>query len=317
MVKVSVWITTYNHEKFIAKALDSVLMQETKFEYEIIIGEDCSTDNTRQVVIKYKDNHPDKIRLFLPKHNLGMIAMAKATYELCTGEYIAWLDGDDFWTNPSKLQMQVDFLEENPDYVLIFHNKKELNQIDGTFNVFDGPIRNDDDSLSMIHFLNEVNPIYSGSVLHRNILGEKLPEWIYSLPYLDLVIYYLLLPNGKFKYIDEVMGVYRVHKGGDWSGKTLYQQLSATVLFYQILLKNLDYLKKNKGYYKKLKSRISVLSFDLLEIALRERDFEDSKLKFLTILKNDHWTFYYRKFDLFKLLKDTSRDFLKITTFFL
>lgn len=303
MVKVSVWITTYNHEKFIAKALDSALMQKTEFDYEIIIGEDFSTDNTRQIVLDFKEKYPDKIRLFLPEKNLGMILLSKATYGLCTGEYIAWLDGDDYWTDSSKLQKQVDFLEENLDFVVSFHNVKQLNEIDGTYIINNGPPRNDDDSFSILHLLKTINPIHSSSVVHRNILGNKLPEWVYSLPYLDLALLYLLLEHGKFKYINDVIGVYRKHVRGEWSGKALSKQLSSAVIFYQILLDNLDSLSKNIIFTKKIQNQIAMLCFDLLIIGLHNENYHDLKSLITTILKNNFLVFYQRKRDLFNLLK--------------
>ena len=90
-IKASVLMVTYNHQEFIAQALDSVLMQEVDFEYEIIIGEDCSTDNTRQIVIDYQRKYPDKIRLLLPEVNLGAHENFIATYKACNGKYIALL----------------------------------------------------------------------------------------------------------------------------------------------------------------------------------------------------------------------------------
>ena len=106
-MKVSIAMVTYNHEKFIAKALDSVLMQRTDFDYEIVIGEDCSSDNTRNIVIEYKRRYPDNIVLFLNEKNLGMYGNCSQVFQACQGEYIAVLEGDDYWTSPDKLQKQV------------------------------------------------------------------------------------------------------------------------------------------------------------------------------------------------------------------
>lgn len=108
-MKVSVLMITYNHEKFIAQAIDSILMQQVNFDYEIVIGEDCSTDGTRAIVIQYQKEYPDKIRLLLPEENLGMHKNFVQTFRACQGEYIALLEGDDYWTSPRKLQKQVDF----------------------------------------------------------------------------------------------------------------------------------------------------------------------------------------------------------------
>lgn len=110
---VSVWMITYNHEKFIAQAIDSVIMQKTNFDYEIVIGEDCSTDRTREIVLEYKAKHPDKFKLLLQEKNVGMMQNFIVTLKTCNGKYIALLEGDDYWTDPLKLQKQVDFLQAN------------------------------------------------------------------------------------------------------------------------------------------------------------------------------------------------------------
>src|SRR5690606_36284281 len=130
MVKLSVLVTTYNHANYIAQCLDSILMQQTTFPFEIILGEDESTDGTREICKDYAQKHPDIIKLFLrsrkdviyingkPTGRFNFLASLKA----CTGKYIALCEGDDFWTDPLKLQKQVDFLEANPEYEACFTN---------------------------------------------------------------------------------------------------------------------------------------------------------------------------------------------------
>ena len=121
MMKVSVTIITYNHEKFIRKTLDSVLMQKVNFQYEIVIGEDCSTDNTKKILLEYQNKHPGKIRLLLAENNQGLVRNFMQTYRACKGEYIATLDGDDYWISSRKLQKQVDFLDRHGDFSMCFH----------------------------------------------------------------------------------------------------------------------------------------------------------------------------------------------------
>ena len=93
---------TYNHEKFIAQAIDSVLMQQTRFDYELVIGEDCSTDGTRAIVVEYQQKHPDKIRLLLPENNLGMHENGRRALKACRGEYIAFLEGGRLLDRPAE-----------------------------------------------------------------------------------------------------------------------------------------------------------------------------------------------------------------------
>ncbi len=121
--KVSVLMITYNHEQYIEQAVRSVMMQETDFDYELVIGEDCSTDRTREIVLRLKEEFPDKIRLLLPEKNLGMIPNFVATYEACRGEYIALCEGDDYWTHPKKLQIQVDYMKGS-ECRMCFHKQR-------------------------------------------------------------------------------------------------------------------------------------------------------------------------------------------------
>jgi len=119
---VSILMITFNQEKFIAQAIESVLMQRVNFKYEIVIGEDCSTDRTRDIVLEYQEKYSDRIKLLLQGKNAGMHKNFVDTYYACMGKYIALLEGDDYWTDPYKLQKQVDFLEKNPDFAICFHN---------------------------------------------------------------------------------------------------------------------------------------------------------------------------------------------------
>src|SRR5215208_3554649 len=130
---VSVSVITYNHERFIVQALESILIQKVNFKYEVIIGDDCSTDNTRKILEEYAVKYPDRIKLILhEKKGEGIPGKLNfiSTIEAARGKYIALLDGDDFWTDESKLQKQVDFLEKNPGYSICFHKASIL--YDGT-----------------------------------------------------------------------------------------------------------------------------------------------------------------------------------------
>jgi glycosyltransferase involved in cell wall biosynthesis len=247
MYDVTVWITAYNHEKYIAKALESVLNQQTSYSYEIVLGEDCSTDRTREIVLAYHEKYPGKFRLFLPEKNLGMLPMFRATYEMCTGKYLAFLDGDDYWTDPLKLQKQVDFLEANQDYSFCFHKVQFLEQ--GT-QVLREPYSINEElkrsTLTVDDFVSPINPVDTLSVVMRNVLGPSLPDWYYQLPFPDLGIYFLLLQHGKAKYLNETMGVYRVHGGGAWSGASEYSNQEKHIRFFQSIKKNLPYINLEK-----------------------------------------------------------------------
>ena len=127
----SICCTTYNHEGFIDSTMDGFLSQKTNFNFEIVIGEDCSTDKTRQKLLEYKTKYPDKINLILHQKNIGSMQNFISTLEVCQGKYIAICEGDDCWIDPNKLQKQVEFLEANSNYGLVFTDANHLYQDKG------------------------------------------------------------------------------------------------------------------------------------------------------------------------------------------
>lgn len=129
---VSIIVLTYNHEKYISQALESILMQKVDFDYEILIGDDCSTDRTSEILKEYQEKYPDKIYLRLRHKNIGAAKNAYELYNNAIGKYLAHLDGDDYWTNEKKLQLQVDFLEKNVNYIGCSHRCNIVDE-DGNF----------------------------------------------------------------------------------------------------------------------------------------------------------------------------------------
>lgn len=111
---VSVCMTAYNHEDYIAEAIESVLAQQTSFGVELVLGEDCSTDRTGPICREYAAKYPDRIRLVTSPGNVGMRANYRRTFDACRGKYVAYLDGDDWWTDPQKLELQVGLMESDP-----------------------------------------------------------------------------------------------------------------------------------------------------------------------------------------------------------
>ena len=216
-LKVSVCMITYNHEEFIAQALDSVLMQETDFEYEIVIGDDCSTDRTREIVSSYYNRYPDKIKLLLPEKNLGVHENLARTLSACRGENIALLEGDDFWTASHKLQSQVDFLTSHPECSMCFHPVKWF--YDESWDLTGGPEDNSAWPASAKEFsdiediIKEIF-IQTGSVMVRNRLLDGYPDWIRSLYMADWPLFILYAQFGKIGCLNEVMGAHRKHAGG-------------------------------------------------------------------------------------------------------
>ena len=213
-MKVSVAMVTYNHEAFIAKALDSILMQMTDFDFEIVIGEDCSIDNTRSILIDYSNRHPDRFKLLLNENNLGMFKNGLQVLEACTGKYIAILEGDDYWTSADKLQKQADFLDAHPESVICFHNAI-MHYIDKSHEDHTYCNSNQKEFSTAEDLLKYGNFIPSCSKMYRKEFFE-VPDWISSLKMGDWPCDILLARYGNIAYINEVMGVYVIHNSGAW-----------------------------------------------------------------------------------------------------
>jgi glycosyltransferase involved in cell wall biosynthesis len=140
---VSILVVTYNQESYIRQTLDSLLEQECSFDYEILIGEDCSTDSTRDICIEYEKQFPEKIRLFLNQSNKGFIKNYFALFEFVRGKYIAECGGDDYWCDKLKLKKQVEILEKYPETGLVYGNYKIYKQLEAKFEISDLNIKSD------------------------------------------------------------------------------------------------------------------------------------------------------------------------------
>ncbi len=245
---VSVCVQTYQHVNYIKQCLDGILMQQTNFPIEILLGEDASTDGTREICLEYASKHPDKIRLFLHHRDNNIAINGTPTgrfnflYNLynARGKYIALCEGDDYWTDPLKLQKQVDFLEGNKEYALIFTNgnviysdkskkehafyKNDKNPA-GYYNSFEIPKKNTD-----IYKLANGNYIHTPGVLFRNAFqNNSLPEYMSEVTIGDWPLYMYLASTGNFFFLNEFTFNYRVHQKGVYSNKTVLNKYQMTL----------------------------------------------------------------------------------------
>lgn len=214
-MKVSVATITYNHETFIEEALDSVLAQEVDFDLEIVVSDDCSTDRTGEIVARYADEHPGVVKAVRNETNLGAHTNWVRTLARCEGDYIALLDGDDYWTAPHKLRRQRELLDRDRDAVLVFHPAEVCHE-DGTSHFWFPPRRRDRYELGD---LLRGNFIATSSVMYRN-LRLDFPDWYDEAAGMpgDWLLFCLHARHGSIAYIDEVMSAYRQHHAGIWSG---------------------------------------------------------------------------------------------------
>ncbi|REB08726.1 glycosyltransferase [Sporosarcina sp. BI001-red] len=218
-VLVSISCITYNHEDFIADAIEGFLMQKTNFDYEILIGEDCSTDRTREIVEAYIAKYPDRIKLVTSEKNVGAAKNEERLFRLSQGKYIAECEGDDYWTDPYKLQKQVDYLEENPECTMCFHAAEIVRAPKiptgrrvapyGTDRI--SPIR--DIILGGGGFCPTASLVYP-----KNAVTEP-PEFLMNSHVGDYPLQLILSSQGHAYYINECMSVYRTDVKNSWTNQ--------------------------------------------------------------------------------------------------
>ncbi len=214
-MKVSVTILTYNQVAFIGKAIESALNQRTDFDYEILVGDDFSTDGTRDVILDYQRRFPEKVNPVLHKKNLGQNGLFNTieTLKLAKGTYIAPLDGDDYWTSPDKLQRQVDFMESHPNFSACFHNAL-ITYEDGTpAHEVNAPDQKMVVGMDDLIGEDEIWFMATSAVLFKNGLVHY-PDWFLKSTSGDIPRYVILAKHGPIGYVPGTMSVYRKNKAG-------------------------------------------------------------------------------------------------------
>ena len=233
---VSVCMITYNHESYLHDAILGVLNQIVSFPVEFIIADDCSPDNTTAVLDSPSiKNHPNYHWINYTRHdkNIGMIPNFLLASALCRGQYIALCEGDDYWTNPTKLQTQFDFMQANPSFSGCFHKVNIINQNKETIDVL--PL-----NLTKTDFgFNDLVKgwfIPTSSLFYRNYKIHKAMVCFHNLISGDRLIVALLGDKGSLKYINETMGIYRKHPEGISTQYASIKVLKSNVnLFKQML----------------------------------------------------------------------------------
>ena len=228
--KVSICIVTYNQQNFISDALSSALSQKTDFDYEIIVGDDNSTDNTKIIISEYQKKYPKIIKPVYNKNNIGARDNILNIASIAKGKYIAVLEGDDYWCDEYKLQKQVAFLEQNQEYSLCCHNFYVTKEAENFEIKYKWNTEFFEEEKYIKHREVELNNIFNPYILKMmTILFKKAAVDINELKkykYLkDILWFAALLENSKGACLNDYMGVYRVNKGGIWSLKSTEEQL--------------------------------------------------------------------------------------------
>jgi glycosyltransferase involved in cell wall biosynthesis len=211
MPKVSVVTITYNQEKYIRQTLDSFVAQQTDFKVEVLVSDDKSTDSTPEIIKEYAKKYPDLIKPVWRDVNLGAAKNCVDTMSRANGAYIALCEGDDYWTDPHKLQKQADFLDAHKDYALCFHPVKIFFD-DNSKKEYVFPEATKDTKFTVDELFKQ-NFIQTNSVMYRKQKYDTIPTGI--LP-LDWYLHLYHAQFGKIGFINTVMGAYRRHPGGIW-----------------------------------------------------------------------------------------------------
>ncbi|HTL10537.1 MAG TPA: glycosyltransferase, partial [Chitinophagaceae bacterium] len=239
---VSVCMNTYQHPLYIRQAIDGVLMQQTTFPFELVIGEDYSQDGTRKICEEQQLAHPEKIRLLPAERNIGQSANLARSIAACTGRYIALCEGDDYWIDPLKLQKQVDFLDNHPDFVMCFH---QANIVDHNGRSIEERVADDQvqryDGSEFFHLF-----VPTPSLVFRNCL-DAFPPAFFKVKSTDAFIVAMLSGYGKGADLRFIGSCYRMHEGG------LYNRLSRLDKFRQSV--HTRKMMRRSSYFNKLQHR--------------------------------------------------------------
>lgn len=233
MIKVIVAITTYNLEEYIAQALDSILMQKTSFDFKIRIADDCSTDKTIDILKDYQKRYPEIVEVLFADKNMGSLANSNRLFDHIDCEYFSFLDGDDYWIGEDRLQKQVDFLDNHPEYTMCAGNTQFLvNNELGKMMIEDRLLNRSYDSHNYAD--SSIPFIHTSSILVRNVIFiNGIPDY-----YKKAVGTFeesalrgedfrrlLHLQHGPIFVMDSLFSVYRIHERGMWQGSTKLKRI--------------------------------------------------------------------------------------------
>lgn len=263
--KVSVCVISYNQEAYIKNCLDSILSQNTKFDVEVVVGEDCSTDDTATILSQMALSNKN-IRVLDNTKNLGVLPNFIRTLKSCNGKYIAFCEGDDYWIDENKIQKQVDFLEENPQYGGVCG---EIISLDVERNTEEKQPLKKERAINFEEIILK-NKIHSNTILFRKaLLNVDDLDVIKDLSIGDWYLHLLITKEKPYYYLPEYFALYRVHNQGIFSKRTeFFKSYQKARLIFAFL--------KNEGTHQDLKMIEESLKHQILK-ALRASNGEDKK----------------------------------------
>lgn len=270
---VSACLITYNHEKYVSQALESILKQKTSFKYEILVGDDCSTDKTPLILKEYKEKYPDRIKLFLREKNLGGTKNSYLLQKECKGLYLAPLEGDDYWLGDDRLQYLVEYLEENPKYVGVSH-RRERRDTAGNLLGYDTSDEVINKPFVVKDFLNgkrysAVGMVYRNFYLNAGDKYAAIRQASRNVG--DFQTTMILLDMGPVYVSDKCFGVYRVRNGpGESNYNSITNQLE--IYFDHIqLIRTVDAFFHNKYDFTR---EITQRQFDAMLYCIKRKKYK-------------------------------------------
>ena len=305
---VSVVMTSYNREKYIGQAIDSILAQECKFPFEIIIGDDCSTDNSRKLLLSYKEKYPDVFVLNFHETNQGFGVNWASTCKLASGKYVAFCDDDDYWCEPTHMQSLAEYLDANDNCGLVYANRWILDVATDNMKLANARIPEGVDKLQ--YMLHDGYPIlFSASMIRKSLMDKyvDLDAFIrLKFPIQDFPAAVLIAPHCDFHYMEKPTVVYRSYEGSmskPKEYKTAIRKYAQEKVMHKYLYEQLGLEYDESGYDR---YRYGIL----LGIAYQKGDYRSAR-DFAKHVdprnKKKYFAYTWLSFQLFRLFKKLKR----------
>lgn len=265
--QVSICMITYNHESFIAESIEGILKQETEYHYELIICEDNSTDNTRKVIERYLIANPSILKVCYNESNLGLYNNTKKAIKLCSGKYIAFCDGDDYWHNPEKLQKQIKILESHPEYGLSHSNYNVQTGEKILVNFYESNNIIPAENYAFEQLIRSWCTKTLTVCIRRALLLEAVDDieknlngWIFDMP-----LFLHISQKTKFHYCPESLATYRIHDNSEVNHGDFYKYYDHIKRNFQIKMYFTNgYRRENDNKFQILKANdLALLSLGI------------------------------------------------------